>query len=35
MTTPGPEPQDVPDLEPGGSVQPGETPPDAGQTSGL
>ncbi|WP_410599766.1 DUF6480 family protein [Amycolatopsis sp. lyj-90] len=35
MTTPGPEPQDVPGLEPGGSVQPGDTPPDAGQTSGL
>ncbi|WP_414938209.1 DUF6480 family protein [Amycolatopsis sp. cmx-11-51] len=35
MTTPGPEPKDVPGLEPGGSVTPGDTPPDAGQTSGL
>ncbi|MEA5363506.1 DUF6480 family protein [Amycolatopsis sp., V23-08] len=35
MTAPGPEPDDVPGLEPGGSVQPGDTPPDAGQTSGL
>ncbi|WP_409494592.1 DUF6480 family protein [Amycolatopsis sp. cmx-11-12] len=35
MTKPGPEPQDVPGLEPGGSVTPGDTPPDAGQTSGL
>ncbi|MFI6306693.1 DUF6480 family protein [Amycolatopsis thailandensis] len=35
MTTPGPEPEDAPGLEPGGSVRPGDTPPDAGQTSGL
>ncbi|GAB3734372.1 DUF6480 family protein [Amycolatopsis oliviviridis] len=35
MTAPGPEPQDSPGLEPGGSVSPGDTPPDAGQTSGL
>ncbi len=35
MTAPGPEPDDVPGLEPGGSVTPGDTPPDAGQTSGL
>ncbi|MEU3623648.1 hypothetical protein BS329_13595 [Amycolatopsis coloradensis] len=35
MTTPGPEPDEVPGLEKGGSVSPGDTPPDAGQTSGL
>ncbi|MEU0795798.1 DUF6480 family protein [Amycolatopsis sp. NPDC005961] len=35
MTAPGPEPEDAPGLEPGGSVAPGDTPPDAGQTSGL
>ncbi len=35
MTAPGPEPDDVPGLEKGGSVTPGDTPPDAGQTSGL
>lgn len=35
MTAPGPEPDDVPGLEAGGSVTPGDTPPDAGQTSGL
>ncbi|MBB4689125.1 DUF6480 family protein [Amycolatopsis jiangsuensis] len=35
MTAPGPEPDEVPGLEPGGSVRPGDTPPDAGQTSGL
>ncbi|OZM71781.1 hypothetical protein CFN78_18300 [Amycolatopsis antarctica] len=32
---PGPEPEDAPGLEEGGSVTPGDTPPDAGQTSGL
>lgn len=32
---PGPTPDDVPDLEPGGGIAPGDTPPDAGQTSGL
>jgi hypothetical protein len=35
VTAPGPEPDEVPSLEPGGSVTPGDTPPDAGQTSGL
>jgi uncharacterized protein DUF6480 len=35
MTAPGPEPSEVPGLEDGGSVSPGDTPPDAGQTSGL
>ncbi|WP_410651474.1 DUF6480 family protein [Amycolatopsis sp. cmx-4-54] len=35
MTAPGPEPDDVPGLEPGGSVSPWDVPPDAGQTSGL
>jgi uncharacterized protein DUF6480 len=35
MTAPGPEPDEVPGLEPGGSVSPGDVPPDAGQTSGL
>jgi len=35
MTAPGPEPDEVPGLERGGSVTPGDTPPDAGQTSGL
>ncbi|KAF0959041.1 MULTISPECIES: DUF6480 family protein [Rhodococcus] len=32
---PGPEPEDAPALDAGGGVQPGDTPPDAGQTSGL
>lgn len=32
---PDPEPANTPDLEPGGGVSPGSTPPDAGQTSGL
>lgn len=32
---PDPDPIDTPDLEPGGGVQPGSTPPDSAQTSGL
>ncbi|MDH6290012.1 MULTISPECIES: DUF6480 family protein [Rhodococcus] len=32
---PGPEPDDAPALDDGGGVRPGDTPPDAGQTSGL
>lgn len=32
---PDPDPADTPDLEPGGGVSPGSTPPDSGQTSGL
>ncbi|SUE15929.1 Uncharacterised protein [Rhodococcus gordoniae] len=30
-----PEPSRTPDLEPGGGVAPGSTPPDSGTTSGL
>ncbi|OLL17115.1 DUF6480 family protein [Rhodococcus aetherivorans] len=30
-----PEPARTPDLEPGGGVAPGSTPPDSGSTSGL
>lgn len=32
---PDPDPARVPDLEPGGGVPPGSTPPDSAQTSGL
>ncbi|BBZ01938.1 hypothetical protein MCHIJ_13750 [Mycolicibacterium chitae] len=32
---PDPDPATTPDLEPGGGVSPGATPPDSGQTSGL
>ncbi|MGA6164910.1 DUF6480 family protein [Amycolatopsis magusensis] len=32
---PDPEPDATADLEPGGGVPPGGTPPDSGQTSGL
>ncbi|MCV7068947.1 hypothetical protein H7H51_30355 [Mycolicibacterium farcinogenes] len=32
---PDPDPAETPDLEPGGGVAPGATPPDSGQTSGL
>ena len=32
---PDPDPAEIPDLEPGGGVAPGATPPDSAQTSGL
>ncbi|MCT7661788.1 DUF6480 family protein [Mycobacterium deserti] len=32
---PDPDPSQVPDLEPGGGVAPGSTPPDSAQTSGI
>ncbi|MGV0645294.1 DUF6480 family protein [Mycolicibacterium sp. XJ2546] len=38
MTTaqpPDPDPAQTPDLEPGGGVRPGATPPDSAQSSGL
>ncbi|GGP71884.1 DUF6480 family protein [Saccharothrix coeruleofusca] len=34
-TPPDPDPARTPGLEPGGGVTPGDTPPDAAQTSGL
>ncbi|MFI6043778.1 DUF6480 family protein [Nocardia sp. NPDC051321] len=35
MTSMDPDPGKTPDLEPGGGVAPGSTPPDTAQTSGL
>jgi Family of unknown function (DUF6480) len=35
VNAPDPDPSRTPDLEPGGGVSPGSTPPDAPQTSGL
>ncbi|MGV0853819.1 DUF6480 family protein [Mycolicibacterium phlei] len=32
---PDPDPADTPDLEPGGGVSPGATPPDSAQVSGV
>ena len=32
---PDPDPANTPDLESGGGVRPGSTPPDSAQTSGL
>ncbi|MGG7104952.1 MULTISPECIES: DUF6480 family protein [Rhodococcus] len=34
-TPPEPDPANTPDLEAGGGVAPGSTPPEAAQTSGL
>jgi hypothetical protein len=34
-TPPDPDPALTPGLDPGGGVQPGETPPDSAQTSGV
>lgn len=35
MTSMDPDPARTPDLEPGGGVPPGSTPPETPQTSGL
>lgn len=35
MSSMDPDPAETPDLEPGGGVAPGSTPPDTPQTSGL
>lgn len=35
MASMDPDPARTPDLEPGGGVPPGDTPPDTPQTSGL
>ncbi|ONM48784.1 DUF6480 family protein [Nocardia donostiensis] len=35
MSSMDPDPAETPDLEPGGGVAPGATPPDTPQTSGL
>lgn len=35
MASMDPDPRNTPDLEAGGGVPPGSTPPEAGQTSGL
>ncbi|MEV0108010.1 DUF6480 family protein [Nocardia sp. NPDC050799] len=35
MASMDPDPAETPDLEPGGGVPPGSTPPDTPQTSGL
>ncbi|UGT55304.1 DUF6480 family protein [Nocardia asteroides] len=35
MASMDPDPTRIPDLEPGGGVPPGSTPPESGQTSGL
>ncbi|NKY51088.1 DUF6480 family protein [Nocardia vermiculata] len=35
MSTMDPDPSRTPDLEPGGGVPPGSTPPETAQTSGL
>lgn len=33
LLPPDPDPADTPGLEPGGGVQPGDTPPDSGSTT--
>ncbi|WP_278265413.1 DUF6480 family protein [Nocardia sp. AG03] len=35
MSSMDPDPTRIPDLEPGGGVAPGATPPETAQTSGL